>query len=118
MRPIIFAFILVALTACSVAAIAADPVADGGRIFTLQCGGCHTVSTAGPASLGPRLDDMLARAKAQPDPAAWLRAAITAPATEVAPGYQAGLMPAIYGQSLRPDELDALLAYMLASDEP
>jgi mono/diheme cytochrome c family protein len=88
-------------------------VAAGGRTFTIQCGGCHAISDVGADALGPRLDAMVARAQASADPAAWLRQAITSPAAEISPGYRPGLMPISYGQSLRPNEIDALVAYML-----
>jgi mono/diheme cytochrome c family protein len=113
MRPIIFTMLLLALAACGASAAAADPVATGGRTYLTQCGGCHALSDAGPNSLGPRLDAIVARAKASPDPAAWLRHAITDPAAETAPGYQPGLMPLFYGQTFTPAELDTLVAYML-----
>jgi mono/diheme cytochrome c family protein len=113
MRPIIFLLALLALAACGDPAAAADPVAAGGRTYLIQCSGCHAISDAGPSSLGPRLDAIVARAKASPDPAAWLRRAITDPVAETAPGYQPGLMPLYYGQSFTPAEIDALVAYML-----
>jgi mono/diheme cytochrome c family protein len=113
MRPIILIATLLSLAACGASAVAADPVAAGGRTFTIQCGGCHAISNVGGNTLGPHLDVMVARANASPDPTAWLRAAITSPAADVAPGYQPGLMPAGYGQSLSPAELDNLVAYML-----
>ncbi|MBX0329082.1 cytochrome c [Oscillochloris sp. ZM17-4] len=113
MRQIIFILMLITLAACGAPAAPVDPVAAGGRAFTIQCGGCHAISEVGSAALGPRLDAMVARANATPDPAAWLRMSITNPAAEIAPGYRPGLMPISYGQSLSPAELDALVAYML-----
>ncbi|MEI7644951.1 MAG: c-type cytochrome [Chloroflexales bacterium] len=113
MRPVIFILMLLTLAACSASAAAADPVAAGGRTYLIQCGGCHAISDAGPNSLGPRLDAIVARAKASSDPTAWLRRAITNPAAETSPGYQPGLMPLFYGQTLSPAELNALVTYML-----
>jgi mono/diheme cytochrome c family protein len=116
MRPIIFVIALLAIVACGNASAAPvptrDPVVSGGRTFIIQCVGCHTVSDVSSATLGPRLSAMVARAKLTPDPAAWLRSAITNPASEVAPGYQP-VMPASYGQSLSSAELDAIVTYML-----
>ncbi len=116
MRPIIFVLLLLTLVACGSASAAnrptPNPVAVGGRIFTIQCGACHTISDVSSATLGPRLSSMFARAKAQPDPATWLRLAITNPTAETAPGYQL-VMPTSYGQSLSPAQLDALVTYML-----
>ncbi len=117
MRAIIFTTILLALTACSAAAAAPDPVEVGGRSFTIQCGGCHAISDVGSDALGPRLSTIVARAQATTDPAGWLRHAIISPAAEISPGYPPGLMPLIYGQSLGADEIDALVAYIIASGE-
>ncbi|MEI7770182.1 MAG: c-type cytochrome [Chloroflexales bacterium] len=113
MRTIIFTITLLALAACGASAVAADPAAAGGRMFLIHCGGCHAISAAGPNSLGPRLDAIVARAKSSPDPAAWLRRAITNPAAETAPGYQPGLMPLYYGQTFTPAELNSIVTYML-----
>jgi mono/diheme cytochrome c family protein len=117
MRPIIFIIALLAIVACGNASAAPvptpDPVASGGRTFMIQCVGCHTISDVSSATLGPRLSAIVARAKASPDPAAWLRQAIINPAAETAPGYQPGLMPLFYGQSLSPADLNNLVTYML-----
>ncbi len=116
MRPMIFALMLLVLVACGSTAAAnsptPNPVAVGSRIFTIQCGACHTISDVGADTLGPRLSAMVARAKAHPDPAVWLRLAITNPTAETAPGYQL-VMPISYGQSLSPAQIDALVTYML-----
>ncbi|NTV62717.1 MAG: cytochrome c [Oscillochloris sp.] len=118
MRPVIFTIALIALTACSAAAAAPDPIALGGRTFTVQCGGCHSITEAGSNALGPRLSEIYTRAKAAPEPATWLRSAITSPNAEVAPGYQAGLMPISYNQGLSSNEIDALVTYMLEKGAP
>lgn len=117
MRPIIFVIALVILTACGAASAAPapsatpDPVAAGGRIFTNLCAACHTVSDTAADTLGPRLSAMVTRAKANADPNAWLHAAITDPAAEVAPGYQPVMMS--YSQSLSAADLDAIVTYIL-----
>jgi mono/diheme cytochrome c family protein len=117
MRTISFVLALIVLAACGATTVVTDPLATGGRVFTIQCAACHAISDSGPDALGPRLTSMVARANAQPDPEAWLRTSIIDPNIEIAPGYQAGLMPVNYGQSLRPDQLDALVTYMLTIDE-
>lgn len=108
---------LLTLAACGGAADSGDPVAAGQGLFVRQCAGCHAVAADGPEALGPNLAGVAGRAAANPDGLSaedWLRRAIVNPNAEIAPGYQAGLMPASYGQSLSPAELDALVAYMLS----
>ena len=113
---LIFTLVLLALAACGAAATD-DPAAAGRRLFTIQCAGCHAASAAAGEALGPSLPSMAARAAASPDPAAWLRLAITDPNAELAPGHQPGLMPSGYAQSLTAAELDALVSYLLAPAE-
>jgi mono/diheme cytochrome c family protein len=117
MRPIIFTIVLFALAACSAAAAAPDQIALGKRMFTIQCGGCHPVVDVGPDTLAPRLDTIMIRARRAADPAAWLRQAIIDPNASVAPGYQPGLMPVGFRDTLTPEQLDALVAYMLSMDK-
>lgn len=109
--------LLLALAACAAPAESADPAARGEQLFRRSCLGCHGVEAGAPEALGPNLAGVAARAAANPDglgAAEWLRRATVSPNSEVAPGYQPGLMPATYGQQLSPEELDALVAYMLS----
>ncbi|HMQ30587.1 MAG TPA: cytochrome c [Chloroflexaceae bacterium] len=109
--------LLLALAACGAAApgTPADPAAEGQRLFALWCSGCHGVEPGVPDTLGPNLAGVATRAAANPDglsAADWLYRETATPNATIAPGYSPGLMPA-YEQSLRPDQLDALVAYML-----
>ncbi len=113
--PLVWLALLLALAACG-AAGSADPAADGQRLFAVWCSGCHSVEPGVPDTVGPNLAGVAARAAANPDglsAADWLRREIVSPDATVAPGYSAGTMPAGYEQSLRPEQLDALVAYML-----
>ncbi|NJN14991.1 MAG: cytochrome c [Oscillochloris sp.] len=109
----LFVLVLLVLIGCSAAP--SGPV-DGARVYTIYCVGCHSRSPQAPAVTGPTLAMIMGRAEVQADPAAWLRQGIVNPNAEIAPGYQAGLMPATYGQSLAPAQIDALVQYMLAAD--
>lgn len=78
------------------------------------CAGCHTFTPAGTKSgIGPDLDSLVSAAeKAGQDPAAYVREAIVDPGKVIAPGYQDGVMPPSYGETLSPAEIDSLVAYL------
>jgi cytochrome c len=105
------------LPACTNQTTTSDPVAEGQRLYTIWCAGCHVTSSDGPDALGPRLGAMLARAEANEDgmtPEEWLLDALVNPNREVLEGYTPGMMPDYYGQRLTPAQLDALVQFMLA----
>jgi mono/diheme cytochrome c family protein len=116
---IILLLALVALGACGAGAAPgapADPVADGQRLFNIWCSGCHTLDPDGPTALGPSLAGVATRAATNPDglsAADWLRRETINPDVSLTPGYAPGLMPSNYEQTLRPDQIDALIAFML-----
>jgi cytochrome c oxidase subunit 2 len=78
------------------------------------CGGCHTFTPAGTdAQVGPDLDKLAADAKAAGEPVAdYVRQSIVDPNAVIAKGYQPNVMPPTFGDTLKPDELDALVAYL------
>jgi len=87
---------------------------DGKALFTdgngtaTACGSCHTLADAGTASsTGPDLDEALAGKDA-----AFIRDSIVKPDDEIASGFQDGIMPKNYGDTLSQDELDALVTYL------
>ena len=60
------------------------------------CGACHTLADAGTTgSVGPDLDKVL-----KGKDAAFIKESIVDPDTEIAPGFQAGIMPPNYGETL------------------
>jgi cytochrome c oxidase subunit 2 len=81
---------------------------EGERLFaSAGCGGCHALEKAGTdAQIGPPLDDMAARG---PE---FVRESIVDPEAEIAEGYQPGVMPATFGESLSDQEIDALVQYL------
>jgi cytochrome c oxidase subunit II len=88
--------------------------ADGKTLFTdgngtaTACGACHTLADAGTNSeTGPDLDETLADKDE-----AYIEEAIVAPDKEIAAGFQAGLMPKNYGDTLSDEELEALVKYL------
>jgi hypothetical protein len=58
-------------------------------------------------TVGPDLDNI-----SKPD-AAYIRDSIVDPNKVLAPGFSADIMPADFGDKLSPDELDALVDYLL-----
>lgn len=87
---------------------------DGKTLFTdgngtaTACSACHTLADAGTSSeTGPDLDEALAGKDA-----AYIEEAIVAPDKEITPGFQAGIMPKNYGDTLSAEELDALVKYL------
>jgi cytochrome c oxidase subunit 2 len=94
----------------------AEPAAGGGEtdgkaIFNsteANCKACHTLADAGSnATIGPDLDDVLADRDE-----AFIRESIVDPGTEIADGYQDGIMPPNFGQTLQPGQIDALVKYL------
>jgi cytochrome c oxidase subunit 2 len=98
-----------------------DPVAGGGgrrpgdvdgkTLFTTvepTCGSCHTLADAGTESqIGPNLEESLKGKDTD-----YIRAGITEPDRDIAEGFQPGIMPPNYDQTLDPEEVDALVEYL------
>jgi cytochrome c oxidase subunit 2 len=88
--------------------------ADGKTLFvngngtSISCGTCHTLADAGTtAETGPNLDEVLAS-----EDAAAIKEMIVDPDGTIADGFTKGIMPSDYGDTLSPDELDALVNYL------
>ena len=85
---------------------------DGKAIFTSaqpSCGSCHTLSDAGAdATIGPNLDEVL---KGQD--AAAIQKSIADPSADVTSGFQDGIMPNNYEDTLQPEEIKALTDYLV-----
>lgn len=123
-----------------VAAVAAKPGKDTGQLATAGgvtgttpaagkqvftgvggCGSCHVLADAGTTGVtGPNLDkDLKANcATAQSKQirgatlAACIHTAIVKPYAYIPAGYKAGVMPANFGQTLKPNEITALVNYL------
>ncbi|MDX6377511.1 MAG: cytochrome c oxidase subunit, partial [Gaiellaceae bacterium] len=85
---------------------------DGKEIFTTaaqpSCGGCHKLADAGTAGgVGPDLDTAL-----KGKDAAFIKESILEPDKVVEEGFQGGIMPSNYGQTLSEAEIDALVKYL------
>jgi cytochrome c oxidase subunit 2 len=92
--------------------------ADGKAIFTeTGCNACHTLADAGAnATVGPSLDDLAAAAperKPGTGAEAYVEESIVDPGAFVVEGFPGNLMPATYEDQLSPEEIDALVTYLL-----
>jgi len=78
------------------------------------CGGCHTFKPAGTdAQVGPDLDNLVADAKKAGEPEdAYIKQSIVDPNAVIVSGYQPGVMPTTFGQTLSSKELDGLVAFL------
>jgi cytochrome c oxidase subunit II len=82
---------------------------DAKALFASEnCASCHTLAEAGAkGTIGPDLDKVLADKDA-----AFIKESIVAPDKVIADGYQSGIMPSNFGQTLQPAQLDALVKYL------
>jgi cytochrome c oxidase subunit 2 len=88
---------------------------DGAAVFaSAGCGGCHAFAPAGTdGAIGPGLDDLAAAAEKAGQPLdEFVRASIVDPDAMIGPGFEPGVMPKTFGQSLTEDEIDALVTYL------
>ena len=88
-----------------------DPAA-GKEVFatTAQppCGSCHTLAAANASgTVGPDLDQVL-----KGKDAAFIHESIVNPDAEIASGFSAGIMPAVYGDQLDDQQLADLVAFL------
>jgi mono/diheme cytochrome c family protein len=78
------------------------------EFFATNCGGCHTLSQAGTTgTIGPNLDEVLPGQS--PDQ---ISTSITDPEAQIAAGFPSGVMPANYGTTLQPDQLQQLVQFL------
>jgi mono/diheme cytochrome c family protein len=84
------------------------PVFAPPQFFATNCGGCHTLAQAGTTgTTGPDLDEVLKGASPQQ-----ISEDITDPNAQIAAGYPPNVMPQNFGQTLPPDQLQQLVAYL------
>ena len=85
------------------------PGGPGGQIFANNgCTACHTLGTSqSVGNVGPNLDDELPGQT--PDE---ILDSIVDPNANIVPGFSANIMPATYGDSITPEDLDILVNYL------
>jgi cytochrome c oxidase subunit II len=91
---------------------------DGKEVFTANgCGGCHQLADAGSSgTTGPSLDDLMQSAEengAGKPPEEYVRESIVNPDAFVVEGFPDGTMPQNFGEDLTPEQIDALVKYLL-----
>ncbi len=107
----------------SAGGVAGTTAAAGLKVFTGVggCGSCHTLGAAHTTgTVGPNLDTDLkancATAQSKQIRGATLQkcisTAITKPYAYLPAGYKAGVMPATFGQTLKPTEITALVNFL------
>lgn len=103
--------------------VSGTSAAAGKQVFTSVggCAGCHTMAAAGATgTAGPNLDTRLksdcATAQSKSIRGATLQkcieTAITKPYAYLPSGYHAGVMPSTFGQTLKPNEIQALVNFI------
>ena len=103
----------VATYVASVAGVpgAAPPQLPPNELFTERCGSCHALAAAGTSgTTGPDLDEALAGKDAK-----FVEQQIVDPSSNITAGYQDGVMPQDFGQSLTPQDLKGLVKFILDS---
>ncbi|HEX6460093.1 MAG TPA: cytochrome c oxidase subunit II [Thermoleophilaceae bacterium] len=95
--------------------------AQGKQLFTANgCGGCHTLAAAGGnGTVGPNLNNLAASAakfgkQLGETPQQYVSESIANPGKFTVPGFPKGVMPSTFGQQLSPQQLDALVKYLLS----
>lgn len=97
--------------------------AAGKSLFTgsAGCSSCHTLAAAGATgTIGPNLDLRLRRDCATQSSrkvrgatlSQCIYTAITKPYAYLPPGYQAGIMPSTFSQTLSPSQIQALVSFL------
>jgi cytochrome c oxidase subunit II len=86
---------------------------DGAAVFAANgCASCHTFKPANTTgTVGPDLGEI------KTPTAAFIRQSIVDPNKEVEEGFSPGIMPQDFGDKLSPDELDALVEYLLKAQK-
>jgi cytochrome c oxidase subunit II len=86
---------------------------DGAAIFAANgCGSCHTLKPANATgTVGPDLDNI------DKPTAAFIRESIVDPNKVITKGFAPDIMPQDFGDKLSPEELDALVEYLLKAQK-
>lgn len=100
---------------------AAAGTAQGKQLFAANgCGGCHTLADAGTnGTVGPNLSNIDANAakygkQLGQSPQQYVLTSIKNPTAFTVPGFPKGVMPSTFGQQLSPQQLNALVKYLLS----
>jgi cytochrome c oxidase subunit 2 len=99
----------------------ATTTAGGKQLFAANgCGNCHTLAAAGASgTVGPNLNKLAADAakygkQLNESPTQYVNQSIVNPGKFTVPGFPNGVMPSTFGQSLSPNQVNALVKYLLS----
>jgi len=100
-------------------AIASADIAEGETIaLTFGCVGCHAVDP-NEVKTGPTWhnagDTAIVRVPGE-SPAYYLYQSIVAPNAYITPGYPANIMPANFNETMTPEQIATMVAYLLAQN--
>jgi mono/diheme cytochrome c family protein len=94
-------------------------IAAGKKVFLGAggCGSCHTLEDAGASgTVGPDLDHLKADAQKAGKPLdAYAKESIVDPEAYVVPGFPKGVMPPDFSSTLKQQQIDDLVAYLLST---
>lgn len=103
-------------TAVSATPTLSPQAVQGQQVFTHKCGSCHSFSPD-TIIVGPSLAGVASRASSRvagQDAQTYLLTSILRPGDYLVEGFD-NLMPATFGKQLTGEEIDALVAYLLAA---
>jgi mono/diheme cytochrome c family protein len=90
--------------------------AAGKAVFaSAGCGACHTYTPAGSTgTVGPSLDDLAASAQKanRGTTDQYVHESIVSPNAYITPGYAPSIMPQTFGTTLKPQQIDDLVAFL------
>jgi cytochrome c oxidase subunit II len=96
-------------------------LAQGKQLFTANgCGGCHTLADAGAnGTVGPNLNNINSDAtkygkQLSESAVQYVTQSIVKPDQFTVPGFPKGVMPSTFGQQLTPQQIAALVKYLLS----
>ncbi|UCC86137.1 MAG: c-type cytochrome [Anaerolineales bacterium] len=99
---------------------AADPVARGQQVYVRGgCAGCHAIQGISAGVVGPNLTQIGQVAATRQDGVSaedYIRESVVNPGAYVVEGYQPNIMPQNYGEQFSNQELDDLVAFLLAQE--
>jgi mono/diheme cytochrome c family protein len=88
------------------------PGGPGAQVFANNgCGGCHTLAAAGSGGVtGPNLDEVLPGQSA-----AMVKESIVDPNAHIAKGFPSNVMPQNFATTIKPNEIEQLVEYLIDS---
>jgi mono/diheme cytochrome c family protein len=97
-----------------------DPIAFGQATFTAAgCVACHTITGISTGTVGPVLDGVATRAGSRVaglTAEEYIRQSIREPSAYVVDGFEDGIMPQTFADTLSQAQIDSLVAFLLTQE--